>query len=408
VLLIVAASAVALPRADACAQSPLVGLNPAQWRLIWTVDPAHRATMSWTTAEQSRSNRVHLKEAQHEPEQIVECRSSGRYSPGLGRIELYYHHALLDHLLPSTRYELTLESDGQSSAKFYFITAPVDDRPVSIMFGGDSRSDAKKRRGVNSMLAKLLAQQPEILALAHGGDYVGSGTQLAEWSEWMSDYELTTATDGRLLPIVPARGNHDGGPLFNEIFGFPAADTNYYLTELGTQVRLVTLNTETSIAGSQLQWLDQTLKSSRPQCRYLVAQYHRPAYPAVKSPSAALQYWVPLFDRYNLDLACEADGHNIKRTVPIRDNMEDATGVVYIGEGGLGVQQRTPKLERWFLRPPGMGASGHHVHVLSFNPSRLESKVILLGEKVLDTYSRRPRAGAGPPAKLPMQSAAKG
>jgi len=135
-------------------------------------------------------------------------------------------------------------------------------------------------------------------------------------------------------------------------------------------------------------WLEKELKTSRPKHRWLLAQYHRPVYPAVKSPSSALLSWVPLFEKYNLDLSCEADGHNIKRTVPIRNNKHDETGVVYIGEGGLGVPQRTPKTDRWFLKSPGMADKGHHVFVLTFTPKELIGKCVLEDGTIRDSFSR--------------------
>jgi len=48
------------------------------------------------------------------------------------------------------------------------------------------------------------------------------------------------------------------------------------------------------------------IAQSRPKHRWLIAQYPRPAYPAVKSPSRALQSWIPLFEKFNVDLVCEA------------------------------------------------------------------------------------------------------
>ncbi len=207
----------------------------------------------------------------------------------------------------------------------------------------------------------------------------------------MSDYELTVAEDGRMLPIIPTRGNHDRGPIFNSVFGLPDDDSNYFAINLGAQVRLITLNTEISTAGDQATWLAEELKQSRPGNRWLLAQYHRPAFPAVKAPSSALYSWVPLFERYDLDLACEQDGHTIKRTLPIRGNVEDATGVVYIGEGGLGVAQRTPKSERWYLQSPGMTDSASHVHILTFSADELTGVCQKLDGGVADKFVLKPR-----------------
>jgi hypothetical protein len=279
----------------------------------------------------------------------------------------------------------------------HFQTAPGPDAPFSLLFGGDSRSGHAARREMNAMLARLAneavrAGRPPVVALAHGGDFVGDGRNLAEWVIWLADHENTTNADGQLLPIIPTRGNHDVGILFNEIFDFPADDENYYGISFGNQLRMVTLNTETSTAGRQQRWLDTELAAARPAHRWLVAQYHKPAFPAVKIPSGAYVSWVPLFEEHNVDLVCEADGHCIKRSPPIRDYKIDPTGVVYIGEGGLGVGQRTPKPGRWYLTGPhAKTGMGHHVQLLTFTADQLTCRVILLGGGVFDEVVLNPR-----------------
>ncbi|MCA9232594.1 MAG: metallophosphoesterase family protein [Planctomycetales bacterium] len=367
------------------------GAQPVQWRLIWKEDPARTATLSWNTSAAGTSHQVHLREEGTDEAMLVAAQRNGRYtgeSP-----ELYYHHTELTNLKPGTVYHVVLESDGTKSPEMFFVTAPAEDVPVSIMFGADSRSGLEERRQMNAMLASMVAESYQagrvpILALAHGGDYIRSGTQLDQWSVWMTDHELTVGPDGRLLPIIPARGNHDMGEPFNEVFAFPAQEqTNYYALNIGPQVRLVTLNTETSVAGDQTDWLKAELETSRPANRWLLAQYHKPAFPAVKPPWINLTHWVPLFERYNVDLVCEGDGHNIKRTPPIRNFAIDPTGVVYIGEGGLGVGQRTPKTDRWYLRPPhAKTGSEHHVQLLTFDEQKITYRVILLGGKLFDEH----------------------
>ena len=402
------------------------GLQPVQWRLIWKSDSATRATLSWNTGEAGRLHRVHLlrdgsadspsngsdgapagipgADASEQPGwQIVACQRNGPFTGSDDEVDrkrmLYYHHARLTDLEPNSRYRVVLESDGHRSPEMVFITAPREDRGVSILYGGDSRSGHAERKAINRLMARLTAEQsisgrPRILALAHGGDYVRDGRVLGQWSRWMTDHELTVGADGRLLPIIAARGNHDRGAPFNEIFDFPVEDKNYYVTNIGPQMRIITLNTETTTSGTQAAWLEQQLAQTRPSHRWLLAQYHRPAYPAVKVPSGAMN-WVPLFEKYNLDLACEADGHCIKRTAPIRNNQIDQSGVVYIGEGGLGVGQRTPKADRWYLRAPhGKVGSGHHVHLITATSQGLTCRVVLLGGSVFDKATWQPRGEA--------------
>lgn len=388
----------------------LEGPEPTQWRVIWKTDPATQATISWNTNDEGEHHRVHLlpaasaAEAENQGQateqvwQMVDCQRNGRYTSNRKdkNRELYYHHARLSDLRPNTKYRVVMESDGHRSREMYFVTAPREDLPLSIVYGGDSCS-GQARPQINAMIARLVAEQsaagrPPVLAFAHGGDFVFDGRILAKWSRWMTDHELITGADGRLLPIIPTRGNHDIGVLFNEVFDFSAEDKNYYAMDIGPQLRMVTLNTETSTAGRQARWLEEELRRSRPAHRWLLAQYHRPAFPAVKFPSSAYTSWVPLFEKYNLDMACEADGHCIKRTAPIRNNRIDPTGVVYIGEGGLGVGQRTPKAGRWYLRSPhAKVGSGHHVQLLSATPVGLTYRVIMLDGTVFDEATLSPR-----------------
>jgi hypothetical protein len=403
-------------RAETIAQ--IEGLQPVQWRVIWKSDPATNATFSWNTGAKGKLHQAHLlcdgpadaardglategSPVEGAEWRTIECQRNGKYTPSDDPVDqgrtLYYHHARLTGLEPNTRYRVVAESDGNRSSEMFFITAPREDVAVSLLYGGDSRSGHDERKTINRLMARIVAEQsasgrPRIMAFAHGGDYVRNGHVLGQWSRWMTDHELTIGPDGHLLPIIAARGNHDDGALFNEIFDFPVEDKNIYTTNMGPQLELITLSTETTTAGEQSRWLEQELARARPTHRWLLAQYHRPAFPAVKIPSGAI-LWVPLFEKYNLDLACEADGHCIKRTAPIRANKIDPTGVVYIGEGGLGVGQRTPKADRWYLKEPhGKVGSAHHVHLLTATDQGLTIRVVLLDNSVFDEATLPPRS----------------
>ena len=173
--------------------------------------------------------------------------------------------------------------------------------------------------------------------------------------------------------------------------GRAARDHDYYTTLLGANLSYITLDSNSSQGGDQRDWLRAELENAQTG-RWIMVNYHRPAYPAVKSPGGALEHWVPLFEEFNVDIACESDGHVLKRTVPIRNGELDETGVVYIGEGGLGVSQRRPSSE-WYLEPPGMAESAHHVQVLHVTPNAIEYEAVLMDGTVVDTFRRQPRRG---------------
>lgn len=371
-------------------------------RVIWTTDPTTTATVAWTTDGPGDRSQVNLREESATNWDFTPCDRNEQF---VGKFEQgrapYLHVAHLQDLKPGTRYDVICETDDTLSNEYYFVTAPDDDRPFALLSGGDSRSGITERKNVNRMMARMVAEQtkagrPEILALSHGGDFVVDGPQLELWLAWLTHYELTTTEAGRLLPIVPTRGNHDMGLPFNQVFAFPRDSENYYAISFGNTLRLATLNTEVSTAGDQRQWLADELAAHRWQHRWYVAQYHKPAFPAVKIPSGALPHWVPLFDEYSVDLVCEADGHVIKRTPPLKNLKVDPAGVVYIGEGGLGVGQRTPKTYRWYLQDMAQHcSSGHHVHLLTFDGQEMDVRVIRLGGEQFDHFTRTARRPPG-------------
>jgi acid phosphatase type 7 len=381
--------ALALPFA-AHAQS-LDGARPAHLRLVWTEDPGQRATISWSTAGQGSGHDVYLDTQPRGGDlsayaMKVPATENGAYGSGLP----WYHHARVEGLSPSTKYYFVVVSDGHVSPERHFFTAPVDDRAFRLLFGGDSRSGVADRRKMNQLMARLTEQDPGIVGFAHGGDYIDIANRWTEWDSWLEDHALTFTAQGRVLPIIPAKGNHEGnGAMYNQVFGSPGGARNYFVTQLGANLSFITLDSNISMGGEQRSWLEQQLSAAQAG-RWIIPSYHRPAFPAVKLPSQAREFFVPLFEKYDVDVVCESDGHVLKRTVPIRNEKHDPTGVVYIGEGGLGVPQRTP-IKAWYLNSPGMAKSAHHVQIFSVTPQQLVYEARLMDGTVDDQYTFLPR-----------------
>jgi len=378
--------------------TPLKGTVPAQWRIIWKGDASSQATISWSTLEKGGTHTLFYSTTDQKAdlakyEHKQDCQRNGQYNLHHRKKEegpaCFFHHAIIKDLQPSTKYYFVLKSDKETSRQFYFITAPKKGTNFTIMQGGDSRSSAVIRCKINLMIAQLALADKSILAMAHGGDYTGDGVFWGGWSGWLSHHELTTGSDGRVLPIIPTKGNHDHGPNYLNIFDFPSKEPLWYTTTLGS-VAWVSLDTTSSKTPEQVKWLEPELKRLRPQSTWLVTSYHSPMYPAVKTEakkaSRYAPFFPPLFDKYNVDLACECDGHCIKRTIPIRAGKADSTGVTYIGEGGFGAPQRTPKTDLWYIKGGAVG-KGSHVMRLDFTDKALRIRTILLDGKIFDDHS---------------------
>lgn len=369
---------------------------PDHWRVIWHEKPSTEAFVSWTTQGAGTTHKVYLDTVSRQGvlntyAQQLDATVHGKY---VDDNEAHYHHIKLDGLQPSTVYYFVIESDGQATQEFHFKTAPNDMSTFKMLYGGDSRSDREDRKKMNQRIATLIENDDQILGLIHGGDYINDGYKWEEWSAWLDDHELHVTSSGRILPIIPARGNHErDGKIYNLVFAGPGGDsrfTNYFVTQLSPMAALINLDTSGTASGEQRDWLEQRLLEMQ-TTRWLTVNYHIPAYPAVKLPGPAKLYWVPLFENYNVDMVFESDGHVLKRTVPIRNEKYDETGVVYVGEGGLGVKQREPDTKRWYLQAPGMAMSGHHVQVITYAPDGLTYEAVLMDGTVADSYTRKPR-----------------
>ena len=177
---------------------------------------------------------------------------------------------------------------------------------------------------------------------------------------------------------------------FEEMFWWPNRQNDYYYTaNLNQNTALVILNTEISITGNQREWLERELQTLRPSKRWLVAMYHRPAYPSVRAfedGEARRRAWVPLFEKYKVDLVASGHDHSMKRTVPILNVKADPNGIVYIGDGGLGVRPRNVDTSRWYLKPPGIAKSVHNVHMVDYNAEQITITAFGIEGEQLDYF----------------------
>ncbi len=379
--------------------------EPIHVRVLFESNPANEAVVAWTTTTEGESHRVYVctepREGDLDAYSLdLQSDHSQPYTLRTEEEEVgmngFTHNVFLGDLEPATRYYLTVVSDGEASEEYYFKTAPDDDRQVRVVGVGDSRTpragrthEENERRQVNALMRRLVEEHSDIVAMIHGADY----TNRAYWAElywWLKDHaEMTTASDNRLLPIIPSRGNHDRDIGFEEMFWWPDRENDYYYTtHLNSEAAVITLNTEISRGGDQRAWLESELAELRPSKRWLLAMYHRPAYPSVRdygTGSSQRSAWVPLFEEYGLDLAYESHDHALKRSHPIFDGeIDEERGVVYFGDGGAGVPQRQPDPDRWYLKMTGRY---HHTHLVTFNDDHVDVKAINIDDEIVDEFS---------------------
>lgn len=287
----------------------------------------------------------------------------------------------LTGLQPNTNYYFIIKDSQSTSQRFWFRTAPDDNSRLSFIAGGDSRNNRLPRQNANLLVSKL---KPH--AVFFGGDMTDDDTD-TEWQNWFDDWQLTIANDGRMFPIIPARGNHeDDADGVYKLFDTPNTDSYYAITFGDDLIRAYTLNTEISVLGNQLTWLQNDLSTAPTALKWKMAQYHKPMRPhtAWKAENNN-QYsaWAELFYTQGVRLVVDCDSHMTKTTWPVKPSSEpnndegfevDQTyGTVYTGEGCWGAPLRPNDDDKSWTRNSG---SFNQFKLIFVDPSKIELRTI--------------------------------
>ena len=354
----VAQSCARAPVAHAVPESETAPFDPPAVYLTWQRDPTTAMTIQW----HSQGARDDVVEYQRLDERAWHT-VTGSHHP-MPYSDRIVHVAELTGLTPGTDYRFRF---GGHSAEFRFRSMPGDAREgIRFVVGGDTMDGFDLFDEWYEETLRVVAQQDPMFAVI-GGDIAyanGASKEVKRWYRWLSGWKKHMVTsDGRLIPVLATIGNHEvrgqygqtpeEAPYFYNVFALPGK-RSYRVLDFDRYLSLVLLDSghTQAIDGEQADWLRQTL-ADRQDVPNLFAVYHVPGYPSVRNfdndVSATIrEHWVPLFERFGVDVAFEHHDHAYKRTHPIRAGKVDPRGVLYLGDGGWGVMPRRPR-DRWYL-----------------------------------------------------------
>lgn len=325
--------------------------------LTWGEAPENTMVIRWITLSEDRDSLVFFKEMNTSE---WHNHSGAPISFKDEEIEYTLHTVQLHKLLPDTSYVFRV---GAHKKDYHFATMPRDlKEPVRFVVGGDLyHDDVETLSAMNTIAASL---NPHFALL--GGDIaytafkdVNRPELVNRWLEFLNSWQKTMKTPkGNLIPILASIGNHDIQGFYHQspteafffyhLFLLPQ-EKSYRTLDFANYMSLFFLDSNHSypIKGEQSYWLAHSLKQRQNQL-YKFALYHVPAFPCVRSfhnreSHAIRSHWVPLFEKYGLDIAFENHDHAYKRTHFLKGKRIDTKGVLYVGDGGWGVlNPRTP------------------------------------------------------------------
>lgn len=313
-----------------------------------------------------------------------------------------FYRIELEGLKPDQSYEFVLPEHKEP---YLFKTLQAElNKPLRFVVGGDVYHDSLD--DLKKMNRTAASQNPDFVLL--GGDLSYSGSRFSflsgddgRWIDFIKSWSSTMKRgDGHLIPLVTAIGNHDVNGKYGQTphqahlyyLFFPSGPNGYRVLDFASYLSLWILDTGHThpIEGAQTAWLKSTLEN-HPPTLYKFALYHVPAFPSFRSMNnkrsfAVRTAWVPLFEKYGLDVAFENHEHAYKRTHRLKNGRKDPDGVLYLGDGAYGVEKaRKPKTpeELWFL---AKSAQESHFHLVTLEKDAVHFEAINQEGKVFDRH----------------------
>ena len=332
--------------------------NTARYRLVITDNPATTITIAWDQV--SGTNSVVYYGTTDEGANFASYPLHKNVERTVSYRGMNNSFVKLNGLAANTNYYFVVKDSEGVSARFWFRTAPDQNVPMSFIAGGDSRNNRVPRVNANKLVSKI-----KPTAVFFGGDMTNADTN-SDWIEWMDDWQNTTASDGRMFPIVPARGNHEGSNRsIYDLFNTPSTDVYYDITFGENLYTIFTLNSEIAEGGNQYAWLSDTVDTDN--SLWKSAQYHKPMRPHTSGKSEGngeYSNWAQLFYDEGFSLVFESDSHMVKATYPVKPcssgsncdegfEIDDTKGTVYVGEGCWGAPLRGVNDSKTWTRDAG-------------------------------------------------------
>jgi 3',5'-cyclic AMP phosphodiesterase CpdA len=344
---------------------PLVTLHrptsvPDRIILTWEDDPATTQSVTWRTDTQVTAGVAQIAEAEAGPLFVRKAKTvpaeTTPFTSDLG--PAHYHTARFTGLQPSTRYVYRVGDGVNWSEWIHFLTASTEPEPFSFVYFGDAQNDLKSMW--SRVIREAYSDAPKARFIIHAGDLINTSTRDGEWGEWHGAGGWVNA----MVPSIPTPGNHEYGrgpdgqrrlaPHWRPQFALPRngppglEETVYSIDYQG--VRIISLNSNER-QQDQVAWLEEQLREN--PNRWTVVTFHHPVFSTARGRDnkALREAWMPVFDRYRVDLVLNGHDHgygrsNLNTGLNFRENKSGTVYVVSVSGPKMYNVEKAPWMER--------------------------------------------------------------
>ncbi|HEY0933586.1 MAG TPA: metallophosphoesterase family protein [Trebonia sp.] len=323
--------------------------TPEQVRLTWGDDPARTVDVFWASAGQAGRPRVRIGQ------RVIAAAAARFRDDPRGGAATWTYHARVDGLRPGATYGYAVTADNDANAadpfSATFTTAPTGRAAFRFTSFGDLAAPEPPGGAPFGEAAYAVGAVEAFQPLFHlfnadlscAGRHpaaLGPTVRAQAWRDFGNNVQASAAYRP-WLPVPgrrpPGPGEADGGPaslLTRDPLprdGVDGPEGRWYAFRVGTALFVCLSGDDVACAGAgafsggaQTRWLDGTLAAARADASvdWIVVQVH----PCACSSAGAgygsdrgLRHdWLPLFDRYEVDLVLSGHDRGYERSFPVR------------------------------------------------------------------------------------------
>lgn len=265
----------------------------------------------------------------------------------------YQHVVKLSGLKPDTSYEYRV-GDGDHRTTWETFHTDSGIRTKTLIFPDSQGADYKMWEKTAQTAWK---KNPDAQFFINMGDLVDNGQQFWQWARWLD------GVSGMIdkIPLAPISGNHEDYTLdwkmtephtYLNMFTLPGNgvagfDEYFYSYDYG-DVHFTVLDTQKDelaqfkpdLFARQLAWAEKDLAATDKKWKVVLMHKHIFSFRVNGAFNDIAETFMPLFDKYNVDVVFTGHIHSYRRTVPFYKGEPAEKGTIYISTGAAGERLR--------------------------------------------------------------------
>lgn len=294
--------------------------KPDQLMLTWSDTPQTTIDIQWRTDSATTTGAVKFWPAGETATDTATVEASAYLMQDRMLMNDRYIHrftANLANLRPGTQYFYQAGSpeSGMWSDVRTFTTEDDKANGFSFIWFGDTHCFPDSGKLVN-----LASRHNDAAFYTISGDLVSTGLYRDDWDRFFGHAGKAFSQK----PLMPVPGNHDrqdglGAKMYYDLFSLPkngpegVDKESTYAFEYGDALFLMI--DATSDVDAHTPWIEEKLKQSKALWKF--AMFHFPPYNYEEPYPELQEAWVPLFDRYHVDLVMGGHVHYYMRSRPM-------------------------------------------------------------------------------------------